>query len=83
MNQEVWFPDNDPARLPLASFLMREIKSMHPRRANATWPRRAVVGLWLLTFVVGGGVLAARWDVFMARLARPPVGDTATEGALR
>jgi hypothetical protein len=46
------------------------------------WPRRAVVGLWLLVFLVGGGALAARWDVLMARLARPPVGNAAAGGAL-
>ena len=42
-----------------------------------------VVVLWALAFVVGGGVLSTRWDVLMARLARPPVGDAAAEGALR
>jgi hypothetical protein len=58
-------------------------KSTRARRVNATWPRRAVVGLWLLAFVVGGGALAARWDVLMTQLARPPAGDTAAEGLLR
>ena len=77
------FPDNDHARFRSIPFLMRDNKSTQPRRVNVTWPRRAVVGLWLLAFVVGGGVLTARWDVLMAQLARPPVGDTAAEGAPR
>ena len=53
------------------------------RPVGAEWPRRVVVGLWALAFVVGGGVLSARWDVLMARLARPPVGDVAAGGTLR
>ena len=53
------------------------------RPAGAEWPRRVVVGLWALAFVVAGGVLSARWDVLMVRLARPPVGDVAAGGALR
>ena len=48
---------------------------------NAAWPRRVVVGLWVVAFVLGGGVLSVRWDVLMARLARPPVGDVAAGGA--
>jgi hypothetical protein len=67
----------------VGSFLMQETKSTKPRRAKVTWSRRAVVGLWIVAFAVGGGALAARWDVLMARLARPPVGDAAAEGALR
>jgi hypothetical protein len=68
--------------VPVGPFLMREIGSTQPRRATVAWPRRAVVGLWLLFFLVGGGALAARWDVLMARLARPPVGNVAAGGAL-
>jgi len=79
----VWFPDNGLALFRSVFFLMRDIKSTQPRRVNVTWPRRAVVGLWLIAFVVGGGALAARWDVLMARLARPPAGDVAAEGAPR
>ena len=77
------FPDNGLALFRSVLFLMRDNKSTQPRRVNVTWPRRAVVGLWLLAFVVGGGVLTARWDVLMAQLARPPVGETAAEGAPR
>ena len=83
MNLEVRFPDNGLALFRSVLFLMRDNTSTQPRRVNVTWPRRAVVGLWLLAFVVGGGVLTARWDVLMAQLARPPVGDTAAEGAPR
>ena len=77
------FPDNGLALFRSFLFLMRDNKSTQPRRVSVTWPRRAVVGLWLLAFVVGGGVLAARWDVLMAQLARPPAGETAAEGAPR
>jgi len=45
------------------------------------WPRRALVSLWVLAFVLAGGALAARWDALMARLAGPPA--VAVEGALR
>ena len=83
MNLEGRFPDNGFELFRSVSFLMRDNKSTQPRRVNVDWPRRAVVGLWLLAFVVGGGVLAARWDVLMARLARPPAGDMAAEGAPR
>lgn len=51
------------------------------RRAAAVWPRRALVSLWLVAFVLAGGALAARWDVLMARLAGPPAASS--EGALR
>jgi hypothetical protein len=47
------------------------------------WPRRALLGLWVLVFVLAGISLAARWDALISRLARPPVGVTAAEGALR
>jgi len=49
----------------------------------STWPRRALVGLWLLAFLVAGGTLAARWDDLMARLARPPAADEAAGGPVR
>jgi hypothetical protein len=51
--------------------------------APAPWPRRALVGLWVLAFVLAGISLAARWDTLMTRLARPPAGASAAAGALR
>jgi len=39
----------------------------------ATWPRRALVGFWVLAFVIVGVVLALRWDALISRLARLPV----------
>jgi hypothetical protein len=42
--------------------------------AERAWPRRAVIGLWLVLFVVGGGALVVKWDSLMTRLARPPLG---------
>jgi type VI protein secretion system component VasF len=56
-------------------------ESERVRPAGAVWPRRALVSLWVLAFVLVGGVLAARWDALMARLAGPPAA--ATEGARR
>jgi hypothetical protein len=53
------------------------------RPAGASWLRRALVGLWVLAFVVGGGALAARWDALMARLCRLPVAGHTVGGALR
>jgi hypothetical protein len=49
----------------------------------AAWPRRALVSLWVLAFVLAGGVLAVRWDALMARLARPPATGDAAGGTLR
>jgi hypothetical protein len=43
-----------------------------PALAMATWPRRALVGLWVLAFVAAGVGLALRWDALMSRLARLP-----------
>jgi hypothetical protein len=65
------------------SILMKHRKSDTGSRPTvAKWPRKVVLVLWALAFVVGGGVLSARWDTLMARLARPPIGDGAA-GALR
>lgn len=54
-----------------------------PAPAPGAWPRRALVGLWLLVFVLAGAGLASRWDTLMTRLARPPAGGLAAGGALR
>lgn len=62
---------------------MRHGKSDTETHPHAEWPRRVVVVLWALAFIVGGGVLSARWDALMARLARPPIADGASGGALR
>jgi hypothetical protein len=53
------------------------------RPAGPKWPRRALVGLWVLAFVIVGGALAARWDALMARLSRPAVAGHVTGGMLR
>lgn len=50
-------------------------------RPGGGWPRRALVTLWVLAFVIAGGGLAARWDALMARLGGPPAA--AAGGALR
>lgn len=54
-------------------------ESARVRRAESVWPRRALVSLWLLAFVLVGGALAARWDAVVARLA----GTPASGGAVR
>jgi hypothetical protein len=51
------------------------------RPAAIVWPRRVLVSLWLLAFVLAGGALAASWDALMVRLAGPPA--SAAGGALR
>jgi hypothetical protein len=55
--------------------------SARARPAGAVWPRRVLVSLWVLAFVLAGGALAASWDALMARLAGPPTA--AAGGALR
>ena len=80
MNREAPFPDN--ASDPVQSILMRhEDSNKGPRFTSGTWSRRTIIGLWVVGSMLVGGVLSARWDVLMARLARPPVGDLAAEGA--
>ena len=49
----------------------------------AAWPRRALVGLWVLVFVLAGVGLAARWDVLVSRLARPPAAAETAGGIVR
>lgn len=84
MNREARIPDNGRRRVRSVAIQMRheENETERPRRAKVAWPRRAVVGLWVLAFVLGGGTLATRWDGLMERLARPPIGGGAAE-ALR
>ena len=78
MNRRLPIPDNGVARGKTASG-MRERESARARQPGAVWPRRALVSLWVLAFVLVGGAVAARWDALMARLAGPP----AAGGALR
>ncbi|HUL77488.1 MAG TPA: hypothetical protein VL691_09520, partial [Vicinamibacteria bacterium] len=59
------------------SWMRGQDESARERPAGAVWPRRALVSLWLLGFVLAGGALAARWDVVMARLAGPPAAGGA------
>jgi hypothetical protein len=61
--------------------MREEADSARARPAAAAWPRRALVTLWVLAFVLAGGALAASWDALMARLAGPPA--SAPGGALR
>jgi hypothetical protein len=78
------FLDNGRARAHRTATLTRhpsEDSQIGP--ASATWPRRAVIGLWLLAFVIGGGALAINWDSLMTRLARPPAGGVASGQAWR
>lgn len=82
MNPRARFPDNALGRSD--SILMKHRNSdTGSRPTSAEWPRQVVLALWALAFVVGGGVLSARWDALMARLARPPIGDVAAGGTLR
>ena len=37
--------------------------------ARRTWARRALLGLWVIVFVVAGVELASRWDSLMSSLA--------------
>lgn len=78
MNREVRFLDNAPESGPISILMRHEDSNEGPRLTSGVWSRRVVVGLWVVGFVLGGGVLSARWDVLMARLARPPVGDVAS-----
>jgi hypothetical protein len=52
--------------------MRREAEGARAHSPGTAWPRRALVGLFVLAFALVGGVLAARWDALMERLARPP-----------
>jgi hypothetical protein len=44
-----------------------------------TWPRRTVLGLFVLLFLLTTVGLVARWDSLMLRLSRPAVSAPAPE----
>ena len=81
MNRRVSIRDNGDARRAVETGMRGAGESARARPAGAVWPRRALVSLWVLAFVLAGGALAARWDALMARLAGPPA--VAAGGALR
>jgi hypothetical protein len=62
---------------------MKKAGEAAPVAPALAWPRRALVGLWVLVFVLAGVTVAARWDSLMTRLSRPPLGADAAEGAMR
>jgi hypothetical protein len=45
----------------------------------APWSRRALVGLFVLAFVLTTVGLLARWDRLMLQLSAPPVSTPASE----
>jgi hypothetical protein len=48
--------------------------------ARRSRSRRALLGLWVLVFVVAGFELATRWDSLLARLAGPRAASTQAGG---
>ena len=81
MNRAAPIPDNGGAGgRAVTNEMGLPDESVRARSAGALWPRRALVSLWVLAFVLAGGLLAARWDSLMARLAGPPA---ASQGAVR
>ena len=44
-----------------------------------TWPRRTLLGFFVLAFVLATFGLVARWDSLMLRLSEPPVSTPAPE----
>jgi hypothetical protein len=82
LNPPERFLDNEAARgRPIAIAREAREESERARARGAAWPRRVIVSLWVLAFAIAGGVLAARWDALMARLAGPPAA--AAGGAFR
>ena len=82
MNRPARIPDNELARgIPIATAMKAREDSGRARPRGAAWPRRVIVCVWVLAFALAGGLLAARWDALMARLAGPPA--VAAGGALR
>jgi len=51
--------------------------------ARRSWPRRAVLCLWVLVFVVAGVELASRWDSLMSHLAGSPAASPQAGGPNR
>jgi hypothetical protein len=81
LNPEAAVPDNGRGHVrPTAILMGKPVEGARFPPAERAWPRRAVIGLWLVLFVVGGGALVVKWDSLMKRLARPPLaGPTASE----
>ena len=52
--------------------MMDAAEAARPTPAWTTWPRRALVGLWILAFLAIGVGLALRWDALISRLSRLP-----------
>jgi hypothetical protein len=55
-------------------------RAASPAPAARAWPRRAVLGLWVVVFVVAGLELASRWDALVTRLAGPVASGVASGG---
>ncbi len=63
---------------------MNEVAEASRREAAVTtWPRRALVGLWLLAFAIAGVSLALRWDALISSLSEPPAASESGGGAVR
>ena len=51
--------------------------------ARPSWPRRVLLGLWVLAFAVAGVELASHWDSLMSRLAGLRSASTNSGGSGR
>jgi hypothetical protein len=49
------------------------------QEARPRWPRRLLVGLWMLVFAGAGTGVALRWDRIVDTLTRRPVPTTPSE----
>jgi hypothetical protein len=84
LNREAALPDNGPGHVwPTAILMGKPAEGTRFPPAERAWPRRAVIGLWLVLFFVGGGALVVNWDSLMTRLARPPLGGPPASEARR
>jgi len=78
LNADASFPDNGPVERP-ANQMRDNRETPWSPSLGGVWPRRAVIGLWVVIFLAGGSALALKWDGLMAKLARPPAADASAE----
>jgi hypothetical protein len=63
---------NDVRATPTGVRSFMHGKNEGPAPDKAPWTRGAFVSLWLIAFVLAGGVLALRWDSLIRELAGAP-----------
>jgi hypothetical protein len=71
------FQEDDRAMMTPAGMSLGERDPV--REARPRWPRRLLVGLWLLVFASAGTGVALSWDRIVDTLTRRPAPTTPSD----